>query len=216
MENLRELITKLREDFTKGSLSELEVNKNPDIQFEIWLQQAVDSKIEEFQAMTLSTVSPEMKPSSRIVYLREFKNNDFFFYTNYNSKKSLHLSKNPNASISFFWPSLERQIIIEGVVEKSTPEQADNYYNNRPYESKIGTWASNQSQQLTSREELENKVEELKKQFTPEAIKRPDFWGGYVLKANYYEFWQGRKSRLHDRICYELVNNEWKIKRISP
>ncbi|MEI8135917.1 MAG: pyridoxamine 5'-phosphate oxidase [Bacteroidota bacterium] len=216
MDDVHILITKLREDFMKGTLSESDVNKRPDLQFELWLQQAVDSKIEEFQAMTLSTVSQEAKPSSRIVYLREFQNNNFFFYTNYNSKKSQHLAQNPNASISFFWPQLERQIIIEGVVEKSTPEQADAYYNNRPYDSKVGAWASNQSQKLSSREELENKVEELKKQFTPETIMRPDFWGGYVLKANYYEFWQGRKSRLHDRICYELVNTEWKTKRLAP
>ena len=216
MEDVHKLITKLREDFTKGTLNEADVNKKPDLQFELWMQQAVDSKIDEFQAMTLATVSPDQKPSSRIVYLREFQNNDFFFYTNYNSKKAQHLLKNPNGVISFFWPQLERQIIVEGVIEKSSPEQADAYYNNRPYESKVGTWASNQSQTLSSREELEKKVEELKKQFTPETIKRPDFWGGYVLKANYYEFWQGRKSRLHDRICYELVNNEWKIKRISP
>lgn len=216
MDDVHILITKLREDFMKGTLSESDVNKRPDLQFELWLQQAVDSKIEEFQAMTLSTVSQEAKPSSRIVYLREFQNNNFFFYTNYNSKKSQHLAQNPNASISFFWPQLERQIIIEGVVVKSTPEQADAYYNNRPYDSKVGAWASNQSQKLSSREELENKVEELKKQFTPETIMRPDFWGGFVLKANYYEFWQGRKSRLHDRICYELVNTEWKTKRLAP
>jgi pyridoxamine 5'-phosphate oxidase len=216
MDDLRSHIVKLREDFTKGTLSETDVNKKPDLQFELWLQQAVDSKIEEFQACNLSTVSPQGKPSSRIVYLREFQNNDFFFYTNYNSLKAQHLANNPNAYLTFFWPQLERQIRIEGVVEKSTVAMADAYYNNRPYESKIGTWASAQSKQLNSREELENKVEELKKQFTPETIKRPDFWGGYVLKANYYEFWQGRKSRLHDRICYELINNEWKTKRIAP
>jgi pyridoxamine 5'-phosphate oxidase len=216
MEDLRKLITKLREDFTKGTLSETDVNKRPDLQFELWLQQAVDSKVEEFQAVNLATVSPQGKPSSRIVYLREFQNNNFFFYTNYNSVKAQHLVNNPNACLTFFWPQLERQIRIEGVVEKSTPEQADAYYNNRPYESKIGTWASDQSHKLSTREELEKKVEELHKQFTPETIKRPDFWGGYVLKANYYEFWQGRKSRLHDRICYELKNDNWKINRLSP
>ncbi|MDO9000420.1 pyridoxamine 5'-phosphate oxidase [Sediminibacterium sp.] len=216
MQDLKNHITKLREDFTKGTLSESDVNKNPDIQFEKWLQQAVDSKVDEVQAMTLCTVSQEGKPSSRIVYLREFQNNSYFFYTNYNSKKAKQLLKNPNASISFFWPQLERQIIIEGTVEKGTAEQADAYYNNRPYDSKVGTWASNQSQKLVSRNELENKVEEIKKQFSPESIKRPDFWGGFVLKANYYEFWQGRKSRLHDRICYETINNEWIINRIAP
>lgn len=216
MEDLRRHIVQLREDFTKGTLNETDANKKPDLQFELWLQQAVDAKIEEFQAVNLATVSSEGKPSSRIVYLREFQNNNFFFYTNYNSVKAQHLATNPNACLTFFWPQLERQIRIEGVVEKSTTEMADAYYNNRPYESKIGTWASAQSQQLNSRDELEKKVEEVKKQFTSETIKRPDFWGGFVLKANYYEFWQGRKSRLHDRISYELKNDTWKISRLSP
>lgn len=216
MNDLHKHISKLREDFTSGTLNESDVTKDPFSQFEKWLQQAVDSKIHEVQAMHLSTVSTDNKPSSRIVYLREFENSNFSFYTNYNSKKSKELLKNPNASITFFWPELERQIRIEGIVEKASAEQSNKYYNQRPYESKIGAWASEQSHLLASREELEQKVEQLKKQYTPETIVRPDFWGGFVLKAKYYEFWQGRKSRLHDRICYALKNNNWNISRLAP
>lgn len=216
MDHLREQIIKLREDFTKGTLNETDVNENPALQFEKWLAQAVEAKIPEVQAMTLATVSEDGKPASRIVYLREFEHNQFWFYGNYNSKKAKHMEKNPNISLSFFWPELERQIRIEGTVIKCHPSNSDAYYNNRPYESKIGSWASNQSGELTSRDELINKVEELKKQFTPETIKRPDFWGGWILQATYYEFWQGRKSRLHDRIVYSLEKNDWKIKRLAP
>jgi len=216
MDKLERYIEQLREDFTIGAFSEQEADKNPFNQFHLWLQQAVDAKVIEVQAMQLTTVSQENKPSSRIVYLREFENNQFWFYTNYHSHKAQHLQHNPNASLAFFWPELGRQIRIEGTIAKATAEQSDAYFNSRPYESKIGAWASKQSHLLKSREELEQKVEELKKQFTPETIKRPEHWGGFVLTANYYEFWQGRKSRLHDRICYELKNNEWNISRIFP
>ncbi|MBA2613283.1 MAG: pyridoxamine 5'-phosphate oxidase [Bacteroidetes bacterium] len=216
MDDLQKHISKLREDFTKGILNEADVNKDPALQFELWLQQAVESKINEVQAVHLSSVSLDGKPSSRIVYLREFQNNNYSFYTNYNSKKAQQLLKNPNAAFTFFWPDLERQIRMEGAVVKASTMQSDAYFNQRPYESKIGAWASEQSHLLRSRKELEEKVEELKKQYTPATIKRPEFWGGFILKANYYEFWQGRKSRLHDRICYELKNNSWNISRLAP
>jgi len=216
MDDLKNHITKLREDFTKGTLSEADVSTDPFIQFRVWLQQAVDSKIPEVQATNLATVSEKGRPSSRIVYLREFENNNFSFYSNYTSKKAKELQKNSQASLTFFWPQLERQIRIEGVVEKASAQQSDAYYNARPYDSKIGAWASNQSHAIFSRGELEVKIEELKKQYSPETIKRPDFWGGFNLKADYYEFWQGRKSRLHDRISYSLENDNWKISRLAP
>jgi len=216
MDDLQSHINKLREDFAKGILNEADVNKDPALQFEVWLQQAVESKIIEVQATHLSTVSLHGKPSSRIVYLREFQNNNYSFYTNYNSKKAQQLVTNPNATFTFFWPDLERQIRIEGIVVKASAAQSDAYFNQRPYESKIGAWASEQSHLLSSRQELEHKVEELKKLYTPQTITRPDFWGGLILKANYYEFWQGRKSRLHDRICYELKDKHWNIIRLAP
>jgi len=216
MDDLEKHIANLREDFTKDSLSESDVHKTPFNQFKLWLQQAVDARVNEAQAMNLATVSEELKPSARTVYLREFEADCFWFYTNYNSKKAQELRHNPNAALTFFWPEMERQIRIEGRVEKASAAQSDAYYNARPYESKIGALASRQSQQLPSRKELEQKITELKVEFSPETITRPDFWGGLVLKANYYEFWQGRKNRLHDRICYELVNGDWRILRIAP
>ncbi|WP_317899050.1 pyridoxamine 5'-phosphate oxidase [Aurantibacillus circumpalustris] len=216
MDELKNHITKLREDFTKGTLSEADVSTDPFLQFTYWLQQAVDSKIPEVQAANLATVSSEGKPSSRIVYLREFEKNNFSFYTNYNSRKAKDLEQNPHTCLTFFWPELERQVRIEGKVEKTSAAQSDAYFNARPYDSKVGAWSSEQSNLLFSRGELEIKIEEIKKLYNPETIKRPDFWGGYILKANYYEFWQGRKSRLHDRISYRLQNNNWLISRLSP
>ncbi len=216
MDDLRSHISKLREDFTKGVLNESDVNKSPALQFENWLQEAMRAMVPEVQAMTLSTVSENNKPSSRIVYLREFENNTFIFYGNYSSKKGKHLKHNPSACLSFFWPELERQIRIEGTVTTCDTLISDSYFNSRPLESKLGAWASQQSEKLLSRQELEEMVEHYKKQFENKKVLRPPYWGGWVLKANYYEFWQGRKSRLHDRICYALEENNWIVSRLSP
>lgn len=216
MEEAGNYIYQLREDFTKGSLSESDVDADPAKQFSIWFKQAIDAKVPEVQAMHLSSVSKEGKPSGRIVYLREYEAGNFWFYTNYQSKKALELNANPFASLTFFWPELERQIRLEGSVEKAGPEYSDAYFNARPYESKLGAWASRQSQKLNSRTELEERLEDLKKEMPSERITRPPFWGGYVFKADYYEFWQGRKSRLHDRISYELKDNNWEIARLAP
>ena len=216
MDDFKSHITKLREDFTKGSLSKSDVNLEPHLQFEFWLKQAVEAQITEVQAMTLSTVSLDNKPSSRIVYLREFDKGLFWFYGNYESRKAKQLANNPNASLNFFWPQLERQIRIEGEVTLCDAAHSDNYFNGRPLESKIGAWASAQSSVLSSRNELEKQVDFFKKEFENKIVSRPPYWGGWVLKANYYEFWQGRKSRLHDRVCYNLENNVWLISRIAP
>lgn len=214
--SLRDEIKKLREDFVKGHLLECEVNADPFKQFELWLGHAVEAKVSEVQAMTLCTVSAEGKPSSRVVYLREFENNQFWFYSNYNSRKAKNMEANPNISISFFWPDMERQIRIEGTAVKCDASYSDNYFNNRPLESKIGSWSSNQSSVLKSRKELDDLVLSYTKKFEGREVKRPDFWGGWVLTADYYEFWQGRKSRLHDRIIYTKENNNWKISRLAP
>lgn len=216
MDELKKHIQDLREDFMKGSLDESQMNRQPSLQFNQWMRQAVDAQVHEVQAMNLATVSAEGRPSARIVYLREFEKDRFWFYTNYDSKKGKQLEKTPFAALTFFWPELERQVRIEGQVEKADAAKSDAYYNARPYESKIGAWASPQSHSLQSRAELEKKVIELKEKFNPESIVRPDFWGGFVLKASYYEFWQGRKSRLHDRICYEADGVAWKISRLAP
>ncbi len=210
-------IFQLREDFTKGTLNELDVEKTPDAQFAKWMQQAIEAKVLEVQAFNLCTVNKQSKPSSRIVYLREFENNQFYFYTNYQSRKGIEIETNKNVSATFFYPELERQIRIEGTINFASKEKSDAYFNSRPTESKIGAWSSLQSKQINSRNELENSVLQNQKYFENQEITRPHFWGGYVVTANYYEFWQGRKSRLHDRICYELNSkNEWVIARLAP
>ena len=209
-------IKKLREDFTKGTLNDNQVNPNPFKQFELWLLQAVEAKVPEVQAVTLSTVSSDGKPAARVVYMREFENNQFYIYTNYNSRKAKEMTNNSNVSLTFFWPDLERQIRIEGIATKANKERSDDYFIKRPRESQLGAWASNQSSVLKNRDELEVAVENIRKKFEGKEIPRPDFWGGLEITATYYEFWQGRKSRLHDRISYTLEKENWIIKRLAP
>jgi len=216
MDSLSSHLKNLREDFMKGTLHEHEMPDNPFDFFAFWMQQAVEAKTPEVQAMTLCTVSALGKPSSRVVYLREFNTESFTFYTNYLSRKGRDLEANPFASLSFFWPELERQIIIEGTVSKSSAEQSDAYFNARPKSSQIGAWASHQSEKISSRETLENKVTDLELNYQNVPVQRPPHWGGYNLKPTRFEFWQGRKSRLHDRLVYELENMAWKIYRLSP
>ncbi len=216
MSDAREHISQLREDFMKGQLSEHGIEKTPADFFEKWMTEAVNSNVMEVQAVHLSTVSFDGKPSSRIVYLREFQNNKFYFYTNFNSRKAKDIANNNNVCFTFFWPELERQIRIEGTIAFSGNDKSDAYFNARPKESKIGAWSSPQSSVIKNREELDGFVNETKLKFGDNEIPRPDFWGGYVLTANYYEFWQGRKSRLHDRISYKLENTHWIIERLAP
>jgi pyridoxamine 5'-phosphate oxidase len=216
MEQSNRHIAQLREDFMKGQLSENAILKYPSMQFDNWMKEAIESKVNEVQAFNLCTVSATHQPSSRIVYLREFGDDVFYFYTNYNSRKALDISANKNVSATFFWPELERQIRIEGTVELAENEKSDAYFNQRPTASKIGAWSSPQSELIKDRETLEKIVSENTIQFGDKEIKRPEFWGGYKINANYYEFWQGRKSRLHDRIAFTLENNNWKIERLAP
>ena len=215
-EDLSKLIGQFREDFMKGSLSEEEVLKQPDEQFSRWMHEAIESKVMEVQAFNLCTVSSDNKPSNRIVYLREFGNNLFYFYTNFESRKAINIQQNNNVSACFFYPELERQIRIEGKVYKAEEQKSDDYFDKRPRESQIGAWSSPQSKKINNRQVLEQSIQEHTKKFNNQSVNRPPFWGGYVIKANYYEFWQGRKSRLHDRICYELINDNWTIYRIAP
>jgi len=216
MSSLRDEIKKLREDFTRGMLDDASIKQDPFLQFEFWLLQASDAKVPELQAANLSTVSKEGKPASRIVYLREFEDHWFRIYTNYNSRKSKEMLGNPNVSLTFFWPELERQVRIEGLAKKSAAEASDNYFKARPRESQLGAWASNQSGVLANREELETAVEKFRIKFEGKDVPRPEFWGGFDIEADYYEFWQGRKSRLHDRITYTLDKGKWIVKRLAP
>ena len=208
-------IADIRKDYTLKSLSENEVLPSPIHQFSIWWSEAIESNIDEVNAMTLATVSTANKPSARIVLLKDFSENGFSFFTNYNSKKGEDLLHNPNASLCFFWKELQRQIRIEGVVEKVAAQVSDAYFSSRPAGSKLGAWASPQSKVIESREVLLQNEMQYQQQFT-ENIERPKHWGGYILKPNYFEFWQGRSNRLHDRICYTINSDAWKIERLAP
>lgn len=216
MEDINSYIKTVRHDFAKQQLTESDVNATPFLQFEKWFKEAVDAKINEPNAMGLSTVSAGAKPSSRIVFLRSFNNNSFVFYTNYNSKKGKEISKNPHAALLFFWPELERQIRIEGTINKQSAAASNDYFNARPYESKLGAWTSEQSAVIKNRETLESEYVKNEKKFTVNDISRPPNWGGYELIPTYIEFWQGRPNRLHDRILYTLENDNWEIVRLSP
>lgn len=216
MSGVNEHISQLREDFMKGQLSETAIATLPYLQFENWMKEAVDAKVNEAQAFTLATVSTDHKPSARVVYLREFSENTFYFYTNYHSHKALDIESNPNVCATFFWPELERQIRIEGIARFADKAKSDAYFQARPTESKLGAWSSPQSKVIANREALEELVKTTTQNFEGKEVPRPEFWGGYVIEANYYEFWQGRKSRLHDRIAFTKEEGAWKIERLAP
>lgn len=216
MKSINQHINKLREDFLKGELSEENISHEPNVLFEHWFNEAINLEVNEPLAFNLATVNEENKPTSRIVYLREFGENKFYFFTNYHSRKAQELVKHPHICMNFFWPELERQVRIEGTVEKASKEKSDSYFEHRPKESKIGAWSSPQSKVIVNRNELENLVNENRLKFTTDEIPRPEFWGGFVITAHYYEFWQGRKSRLHDRISFTQEGDNWKINRLAP
>ena len=216
MEDLKNYINTLRHDFSKQTLDESDVNKNPFLQFEKWFKEAVDSKVNEPNAMTVATVSPAGQPSARILLLRNFNENGFVFYTNYTSRKGENIASNPKAALLFFWPELERQVRIEGILTKQTAEESDRYFNSRPRTSKLGAWTSKQSKIIAGRNVLDQEYKKLAEKYPGENVPRPGYWGGYVLSPESIEFWQGRPSRLHDRILYTLENNNWKITRLAP
>ncbi len=210
-------IAALREDYRAKTLEITDVQANPIQQFNEWLQEALDSQIKEANAMTIATVDAQGKPAARIVLLKGFDENGFIFYTNYDSRKGQELAANPNIAVVFFWKDLERQIRIEGIVEKVAPEISLNYFHSRPKGSQIGAWASPQSQVIPDRSILEQNVIDLRKKYRDvDNLPIPAHWGGYQIKPTFLEFWQGRSSRLHDRISYTLIENEWKIERLAP
>ncbi len=206
-----------RKNYSKSSLDESHLKHSPFDLFNEWFEKAdADPRIEEANAMSLSTAGKDMRPRTRVVLLKELNQKGFVFFTNYRSKKGLALVENPFACISFFWPSQERQVIIEGKVEKISEEDSDVYFNSRPLGSRLGAIASPQSQVISDRAFLERELHKIQEEFKTETPKRPGHWGGYILVPEYFEFWQGRENRLHDRIRYDFDNNSWSSVRLAP
>ncbi|HKX84519.1 MAG TPA: pyridoxamine 5'-phosphate oxidase [Pyrinomonadaceae bacterium] len=212
----RQELADLRREYSREVLDETSVDADPFVQFGKWMNEAIASEMLDATAMVLSTVDAEHRPSSRVVLLKGFDERGFRFFTNYESRKGRELDANPNATVHFFWPELERQINIRGRVERATREEAEEYFRTRPVESRLGAWASNQSERLSSRAELEQKMKEVRAKYLGDDIPLPPFWGGFRVIPDRFEFWQGRPSRLHDRICYSLDSRKWKISRLSP
>ena len=209
-------IANIRKDYRLQSLNENEVDANPINQFSIWWNEAISSSIDEVNAMTLATASIEGKPDARIVLLKGYDEKGFVFFTNYESRKALEMAANPFATLVFFWKELERQVRIEGAVEKISAADSDAYFQSRPEGSRIGAWASPQSRVIDNREILEENVKQLGIKYGEGFIPRPEHWGGYLVAPTQIEFWQGRSSRLHDRILYRRENGAWVIKRLAP
>jgi len=209
-------IAKLRQDYNFKGLHEQDLDPNPFTQFKLWFDEALSASVIEPNAMLLSTVS-NGRPSARIVLLKDLDQTGFTFFTNYESKKAREMETDPFVSLTFFWKELERQVRIEGKVEKTSDAESSEYFAVRPRGSQIGAWASAQSEHLDNREELEERTRLLEEKFAGSEVPRPPHWGGYRVVPHYFEFWQGRPSRLHDRLVYEK-NGEgsWEIGRLYP
>ncbi|NJO01834.1 MAG: pyridoxamine 5'-phosphate oxidase [Bacteroidia bacterium] len=214
--NASEKIARLRRDYTLRQIEVEDMHPDPVQQLQKWLDEAIHSEVPEPTAMSLSTVSAEGKPSCRIVLLKGLESDALVFYTNYESQKGREMAINPQVCLNFFWPELERQIRIEGEVSKLDALASARYFHSRPRESQIGAWASPQSQQIESREILERQFKEFTEKFRDQEIPLPSHWGGYRVRPYGLEFWQGRPSRLHDRIRYTHAEAQWKIGRLAP
>ncbi len=207
-----------RKSYKKSVLMEDTISDNPMQLFQNWFYEVEGSQgIDEPNAMTVSTIGLDGFPKSRVVLLKKYTYEGFIFYTNYESEKGMAIAENPNVCLSFFWPNMERQVIIKGKAEKIAKNLSDGYFESRPQGSKLGAIVSDQSSVIPSRDVLEKKLKTLEKEYADKEIERPDFWGGYMVKPISFEFWQGRPNRLHDRIRYNLQDDfEWKVERLAP
>jgi pyridoxamine 5'-phosphate oxidase len=207
---------KLNPEYKLNKLSEETVHKNPFKQFDDWFTQVLKLKLKEPTAMVLATVDKKARPSARVVLMKDFSSEGITFYTNYNSRKGEELRQNPSAGLLFYWAALERQVRIEGKIKKISRQESEKYFNSRQFGSRIAAWISEQSETIPNREYLEKRFTELGKKYSSGKIPLPPNWGGYRLIPNYFEFWQGRENRMHDRICYKKQKGRWKIFRLAP
>jgi pyridoxamine 5'-phosphate oxidase len=212
-----EKIAEIRKEYSHKTLAETEIESDPIKQFNIWWQDALEAKITEVNAMTLATASSDGMPSARTVLLKGFSERGFVFFTNYNSFKGQQLTENPKACLVFFWKELERQVRITGIVQKTSSEENDAYFQSRPKASQVAAIVSPQSQVIENRQWLDDHYESLIKQLQEASVERPRHWGGYIVRPVIIEFWQGRPGRLHDRIQYTILEDgSWKIERLAP
>jgi len=209
-------IASLRLEYAQSELNEGSILDNPFLQFEQWFQEAINAEIKEVNAMTLATADENNHPQARIVLLKSWDNDGFVFFTNYKSKKGKELEGNNKASLVFFWKELERQLRIQGSVQKIDFSTTKEYFDSRPLGSQLGALASDQSEIIENREALESKYDEVAKKYAGEDVPVPSHWGGYIVKPHLFEFWQGRKSRMHDRIVYEEIDGLWNTYRLQP
>jgi pyridoxamine 5'-phosphate oxidase len=206
----------LRKEYSGRPLDEASVLRDPIAQFQVWFDEAVAAGLREPNAMTLATVSADFRPAARVVLLKGFDAAGFVFYTNYESRKGRELDGSGSAALVFYWADLERQVRIEGDVARVAAEESDAYYASRPAGARLGAWASPQSQVIASREALDERVADVAERFAEGDVPRPPHWGGYRVRPTLFEFWQGRPSRLHDRIQYRWANVRWSIERLAP
>ena len=210
------MLRDIRTNYGKFELSEEGINKNPFKQLQSWLDEAISGEEIEPTAMVLSTIDGNGIPDSRVVLLKELNTNGLVFFTNYNSKKGRQISDNPHVAVNIFWPELERQVRIKGKVETISEKESETYYKSRPIDSQLGAWASPQSQVIESREVLDQNYRLYQEYFKDREIEKPPHWGGFLIRPQYFEFWQGRSNRLHDRFEFSLSDNQWIIHRLAP